>query len=62
MLTTFRAPAEFKRAVVGVNQRFFQSQFNVDEGDGAFFLNRSYFDPADALHLFTLMDSNKVGQ
>jgi UDP-glucose:glycoprotein glucosyltransferase len=59
-LSSVRVPAEFKRAVGG-NQRLLQSQFNLDEGDGAFFLQGSYLDP-DALDLFTFMDSIKVGQ
>lgn len=54
-LSSLRVPADFKKSVA-YNQRLLASNFNLDEGEGAFFLQGSYIDP-DALDLFTFMQT-----
>jgi len=57
-LSSVKVPADFKRSVA-FNQRLLSSQFNLDEGEGAFFLQGTYIDP-DSLDLFSFMDNIKV--
>lgn len=57
-LSSLRVPPEFKKSVAH-NQRLLASHFNLDEGEGAFFLQGSYVDP-DALDLFTFMQNIQV--
>lgn len=54
-LSSIKLPNDFKRSV-SYNQRLLASQFNLDEGEGAFFLQGAYMDP-DATDLFNFMDS-----
>ena len=54
-LSSIRVPTDFKKAITQ-SQKILQSQFNIDEGDGAFFLQGNYID-TDSLDLFTFMDS-----
>lgn len=54
-LSSIRVPNDFKKAI-SFNQRLLASQFNLDEGEGAFFLQGSYLDP-DSIDLFNFMDS-----
>lgn len=54
-LSSIKLPNDFKKSVA-YNQRLLSSQFNLDEGEGAFFLQGSYIDP-DSIDLFNFMDS-----
>ena len=56
-LSSIRVPNDFKKAVA-YNQRILQSHFNIEEAEGAFFLQGSYVDP-DSLDLFAFQDTVK---
>lgn len=54
-LSSIRVPNEFKKSILH-NQRLLASQFNLDEGEGSFFIQGNQVDP-DSLDLFTFMDT-----
>jgi len=56
-LSSVRVPSSF-RQTVSYNQRLLANHFNLEDGEGAFFLQGSFIDP-DSLDMFSFMDTLK---